>query len=86
MEFKMFEFVECDIGFFAISCSLTCPYPTYGRGCQNICNCTKDMCDYVQGCLKEIGNVYKLKKWFIFLSIKTWSPKRGIIKIHGFAW
>uniref|UniRef100_K1PGV2 Uncharacterized protein n=1 Tax=Magallana gigas TaxID=29159 RepID=K1PGV2_MAGGI len=53
----MFEFVECDIGFFAISCSLTCPYPTYGRGCQNICNCTKDMCDYVQGCLKEIGSL-----------------------------
>lgn len=43
------------------------------------------MCDYVQGCLKEIGNVYKLKKCFIFLSIKTWFHKRGLIKIHGFA-
>lgn len=66
MENVLISILECDIGFYTSSCSLTCPYPTYGRGCQNICNCTKDMCDYVQGCLKEFGNVYKLKKLVIY--------------------
>lgn len=48
--------VECAIGFYTTSCSLPCPYPTYGRDCHNICNCTTYLCDYVQGCLKEFEN------------------------------
>lgn len=67
--------VECDIGFFASSCSLTCPYPTYGRGCQNICNCTKDMCDYVQGCLREIGI---LENGTAVISKKITQRKQGV--------
>nr|XP_034335683.1 multiple epidermal growth factor-like domains protein 6 isoform X2 [Crassostrea gigas] len=46
--------VECDVGFYNTTCSSPCPYPTYGRDCQNICNCTQNMCNIVQGCLKDI--------------------------------
>eukprot|EP00105_Crassostrea_gigas_P010098 XP_011425259.1 PREDICTED: multiple epidermal growth factor-like domains protein 10 [Crassostrea gigas] len=45
--------VECAVGFYNTNCSSPCPYPTYGRDCQNMCNCTKNMCNIVQGCLKE---------------------------------
>lgn len=64
--YEVFNFVECAVGFYDTTCSSPCPYPTYGRHCQNMCNCTKDMCDIEQGCLKEIGNVYQLHKYFFF--------------------
>lgn len=67
--------VECHIGFFASNCSLTCPYPTYGRGCQNFCNCTKDMCDYVQGCLEEFGI---LENGTAVISKKITQRKQGV--------
>lgn len=37
-------------GFSGENCSSTCPYPTYGRGCQELCNCSKDICDVFTGC------------------------------------
>lgn len=32
------------------NCSTPCPYPTYGNDCQNLCNCSKDLCDVSTGC------------------------------------
>lgn len=37
-------------GFTGDNCSSRCPYPTYGRDCQELCNCSKDMCDVSTGC------------------------------------
>uniref|UniRef100_K1PXJ5 Multiple epidermal growth factor-like domains 6 n=1 Tax=Magallana gigas TaxID=29159 RepID=K1PXJ5_MAGGI len=41
----------CMQGFTGDNCSSRCPYPTYGRDCQELCNCSKDMCDVSTGCL-----------------------------------
>uniref|UniRef100_A0A8W8JL09 Uncharacterized protein n=1 Tax=Magallana gigas TaxID=29159 RepID=A0A8W8JL09_MAGGI len=40
----------CMQGFTGDNCSSRCPYPTYGRDCQELCNCSKDMCDVFTGC------------------------------------
>lgn len=37
-------------GFSGDNCTSRCPYPTYGRVCQELCNCSKDMCDVSTGC------------------------------------
>lgn len=37
-------------GFSGENCSSTCPYPSYVRDCQELCNCSKDMCDVFTGC------------------------------------
>lgn len=37
-------------GYNGINCTITCPYPTYGHGCQSVCDCSKDMCDVSNGC------------------------------------
>lgn len=41
---------QCMPGFSGENCSSTCPYPTYGRDCQELCNCSKDICDVFTGC------------------------------------
>lgn len=46
----MYLFLECMPGFSGENCSSTCPYPTYGRDCQELCNCSKDICDVFTGC------------------------------------
>lgn len=43
-------FLACMQGFTGDNCSSRCPYPTYGRDCQELCNCSKDMCDVSTGC------------------------------------
>ena len=42
--------VECKPGYAGPNCSFNCPHPTYGDGCQGICECSKDECDSVTGC------------------------------------
>lgn len=46
----MYLFLECMQGFSGENCSSTCPYLTYGRDCQELCNCSKDICDVFTGC------------------------------------
>uniref|UniRef100_A0A8W8JI24 Uncharacterized protein n=1 Tax=Magallana gigas TaxID=29159 RepID=A0A8W8JI24_MAGGI len=41
---------QCMQGFTGENCSSACPYPTYGRDCQELCNCSKDICDVITGC------------------------------------
>ncbi|XP_078310685.1 uncharacterized protein LOC144618483 [Crassostrea virginica] len=42
--------IECSPGYSGTNCSIQCPYPTYGYGCQGICDCDKDICDISTGC------------------------------------
>lgn len=37
-------------GYRGINCTTACPSPTYGHGCQGVCDCEKDMCDVSTGC------------------------------------
>lgn len=40
----------CMPGYTGINCTKSCPYPTYGQGCQSFCDCNKDICDVSTGC------------------------------------
>lgn len=40
------------------NCEATCPFPTYGEGCQMKCNCIHKDCDPVNGCNKSSTGVY----------------------------
>lgn len=42
--------VECIPGYRGLDCSSECPYPSYGRKCDGICNCSKIHCDVSTGC------------------------------------
>ncbi|XP_062586990.1 uncharacterized protein LOC134248590 [Saccostrea cucullata] len=44
---------ECLPGFVGEHCSHTCRYPSYGKGCQNVCECDQSVCHVVSGCSKE---------------------------------
>lgn len=37
-------------GYIGINCTSKCPYPTYGHGCQGLCDCDENMCDVSTGC------------------------------------
>lgn len=44
--------IECDIGFYGLLLKCKkCPYPSFGEGCQSTCNCTKERCNHVAGCV-----------------------------------
>lgn len=44
----------CRPGYIGKNCTSSCPYPTYGHGCQGICDCGKDKCDVSTGCESNI--------------------------------
>lgn len=37
-------------GYTGMNCSTQCPYPSYGRNCQEVCNCDSNQCDVSIGC------------------------------------
>ncbi|XP_062590562.1 uncharacterized protein LOC134252140 isoform X1 [Saccostrea cucullata] len=43
---------ECLPGFVGEHCSHTCRYPSYGKGCQHVCECDQSVCHVVSGCSK----------------------------------
>lgn len=45
-----FYIIECPVGYRWINCSLECPYPLYGKMCQQECLCNKNQCESVNGC------------------------------------
>lgn len=58
--------IECPVGYRWINSSLECPYPLYGKMCQQECLCNKNQCEFVNGC--RDGSVFFLKKWKTFSS------------------
>lgn len=45
-----FHIPVCMPGYHGINCTFVCPYPSYGHGCQGLCDCNEDMCDVSNGC------------------------------------
>lgn len=45
-------FSACPDGFIGKECNTLCPYPTYGRNCDFICDCRKESCNAAIGCLQ----------------------------------
>ncbi|XP_078321842.1 uncharacterized protein LOC144621834 [Crassostrea virginica] len=45
----------CENGYFGINCEFPCPFPSYGFGCQSICNCRKEDCHHMYGCRYSFG-------------------------------
>lgn len=42
-------FVECPAGNLRQNCSDSCPWPTYGAWCNQICPCAT--CNHIEGCM-----------------------------------
>ncbi|XP_078314480.1 uncharacterized protein LOC144619678 [Crassostrea virginica] len=40
----------CNIGFHGPNCTITCPFPGYGKDCQLKCRCSESLCSHVDGC------------------------------------
>lgn len=54
----MFICIACEIGFFGKNCNTKCIYPTFGQGCQSVCDCNVTNCDHVKGCVQSHGGMY----------------------------
>ncbi|XP_078312334.1 uncharacterized protein LOC144619025 [Crassostrea virginica] len=48
--------VECKAGYYWIDCNRTCLYPHYGRKCQQNCNCSEEVCNFITGCTEGDAN------------------------------
>lgn len=40
------------------NCEIRCPFPSYGEGCQMICNCIEKDCDPANGCNNSSTGVH----------------------------
>lgn len=45
---------ECSIGYHGHNCAMKCRPPTYGKGCQTICNCSVEDCHFAHGCIEKL--------------------------------
>lgn len=52
--------IPCNKGYMGSNCEATCPFPTYGEGCQMKCNCIDKDCDPVNGCNKSSSELSSL--------------------------
>lgn len=52
---------ECNPGYTDTGCSIKCPYPLYGKDCQQICQCSTEYCYFVSGCLNSKYKFYNIK-------------------------
>nr|XP_022335418.1 uncharacterized protein LOC111132061 isoform X2 [Crassostrea virginica] len=48
--------LECKAGYYWMNCNRTCPYPYYGRDCQQECTCIQKVCNFMTGCTKGDEN------------------------------
>lgn len=55
--FDLLGFIECVPGYIGVNFSLKCPYPSYGRKCQAICNCSEILYDISGGCTTLLHKV-----------------------------
>lgn len=41
---------ECEIGYYWVNCSKSCPYPMFGPKCVHKCSCKQEVCNFSTGC------------------------------------
>lgn len=51
-----FIYVACEAGYSGYNCTIKCVYPLYGQGCQSKCKCTKEDCNFMNGCINHTEN------------------------------
>lgn len=51
--FHVYMYKACKDGFIGDNCLTKCPQMYFGPGCTSECNCTKDQCHHVTGCLQS---------------------------------
>ncbi|XP_048771638.2 platelet endothelial aggregation receptor 1-like isoform X1 [Ostrea edulis] len=44
--------VECGAGYVGPNCSLTCPFPFFGPGCNSTCECSNQSCHFAKRCVE----------------------------------
>lgn len=86
----MLYLIECPAGFLGDNCSISCPYPSYGTLCNQMCGCSKSSCHHVFGCSINTSSTTGIKKKFmltclsgIFSNFKERRGMKGIyIQLH----
>lgn len=56
-------YLACKNGFTGKNCVTKCQYPTYGKGCQSLCDCNESFCDHVNGCTQTSGSKIPYQYW-----------------------
>ena len=69
----------CPDGFIGTECEKPCIYPNYGRTCQLLCNCTREFCNFTEGCLVKSTGTYTFlltlpSPFFIMLILSSSAP------------
>lgn len=58
---------RCPVGYHGIHCLEPCRSPGYGLSCQQICNCTDDLCNHITGCYQHgEGTTFPLSEHVLF--------------------
>lgn len=82
--YLLFDNIDCMNGYTGLNCTAKCPYPTYGRKCQGICDCNLNQCDASRGCKSQTsGNV--LLKVHIVVN-KIWSNNQLWLLSEALLW
>ncbi|XP_048767856.2 multiple epidermal growth factor-like domains protein 11 isoform X2 [Ostrea edulis] len=45
--------IPCEVGYYGIDCAEPCPFPSFGKECQLLCNCSEYQCNHKKGCPKS---------------------------------
>lgn len=53
--FPKINFLGCNDGYHGPDCLLQCRYPSYGKKCQRMCNCSSLECNHITGCGNMTG-------------------------------
>lgn len=48
--FPTINLLGCDDGYHGPDCLLQFHYPSYGKKCKSMCNCTSLECNHIKGC------------------------------------
>lgn len=57
-------------GYNGINCTSLCPHPSYGYGCQGLCDCEKDMCDVSTGCTQKTTGMKSVCRAYGLMNLK----------------
>lgn len=67
---------KCSIGYHGNNCSLKCKPPTYGEGCQALCDCPKTDCHFVHGCSNQLETSTDDHRYNLSMAVLTTSKNK----------